>query len=184
LPQRAFSLVARKEPTIGHVLIALQQIPVADLLLLARSCEPEFVAYRAIAGALPPDFVAKRAIDHLALGKAELWCNTFYIVRAADNRIVGSCGFKDSPVNGRVEIGYGVSPSCRGQGVATAAVRELLHLAFTSGQATEVLAEVSPPNRASTRVVQKLSFAHLGERINAEGELVVQWLARMRPSPS
>ena len=167
-----------------HMLIALRQIPVADLQALAISGEPTFVARTAIAGALPPGFVAKRAIEHLAQGKAELWCNTFYIVRVADNCIVGSCGFKDSPTNGRVEIGYGVSASCRGQGVATAAVSELLHLAFASGQATEVLAEVSPENLPSTRVVQRLRFENLGESINTEGELVVQWLARMRPDSS
>jgi [ribosomal protein S5]-alanine N-acetyltransferase len=166
------------------MLIALQQIPVADLQALAVSGEPTLVARAVVAGALPPDFVAKRAIEHIAQGKAELWCNTFYIVRVADSCIVGSCGFKDSPTNGRVEIGYGVSASCRRQGVATAAVSELLHLAFASGQATEVLAEVSPENAPSTRLVQRLQFESLGERINTEGELVVQWLARVRPNPS
>ncbi|MFS8087341.1 MAG: GNAT family N-acetyltransferase, partial [Acidobacteriota bacterium] len=158
--------------------IALQQIPIADLHVLAKSGEPEFVARVALEGALPPDFVARRAIEHLAQGKQALWCNNFYIVGTADDRIVGSCGFKDSPSNGRVEIGYGVATSCRGQGIATAAVRELLCLASASGHATEVLAEVSPENTPSIRVVRRLGFKKIGERINAENELVLQWLAR------
>jgi hypothetical protein len=45
-----------------------------------------------------------------------------------DGWTVGLLGFKGRPVDGVVEVGYGIVPSARGRGVATAAVRVLLGL--------------------------------------------------------
>jgi RimJ/RimL family protein N-acetyltransferase len=126
---------------------------------------------------LPPSFVAARALKLIAEGKAEFWCSTFLIVRNRDQRIIGGCGFKDAPKDGRVEIGYGVSPGSRGQGAATAAVGLLLQRAFGSG-AREVVAEVTPDNLASARVVRKLGFVSTGTRVDKEDGMVVQWVAK------
>ena len=80
-------------------------------------------------------------------------------------------------MNGRVEVGYGVSPVGQGRGAATAALKLLLHKAFEAG-ATEVLAEINPTNHASTRVVQKSGFVQVGERADNENEHVIQWVKR------
>lgn len=93
--------------------------------------------------------------------------------------IVGSCGFKNEPVDGQVEIGYGMSPEARNQGYATAAVAELVALARSPGNVDAVLAQVNRTNIASTRVVQKLQFKPDGERLDHEGELLVQWIYRL-----
>jgi RimJ/RimL family protein N-acetyltransferase len=127
-------------------------------------------------GALPPAFVAARALLLLSAGVPESWSCTFLIVREDDGRIVGGCGFKGAPEAGRVEIGYGVAPGSQGRGAATAAVKLLVASAFSSG-ADEVLAEVSPANHASTRVVQKAGFKHVGSRFDGDNEHVFQWLA-------
>lgn len=158
--------------------IHLQLIPIEELRLLAGPQTGRPFARSFVDGALPPDFVARRALDNLAQGAAEFWCNTFYIVRTSDDCIVGACGFKHPPERARTDIGYGVAPSCRGHGVATAAVVELLRLAFDSGEVTEVLAEVNPNNTASTRLVERLHFERVGEETDDEGEHLVQWLAR------
>ena len=128
-------------------------------------------------GALPPDFVAARALDLLAEGHARIWCCSYLIVRDQDQRIVGSCGFKNAPKSGRVEIGYGVSSAAQGQGAATAAVHLLLKAAFEAG-AQEVLAEILPENFASRRVVQKAGFTETGSRYDEDNEYVIQWVAR------
>ena len=125
--------------------------------------------------ALPPPFVAKRSLLQIAEGKSEYWCGTFLIIRNADPCVVGGCGFKNEPKAGRVEIGYGVSPRFRRQGAATEAVIALLRLAFAGG-ATEVLAEVSPENLASTQVVRRLGFIDSGTRVDEENETVVLWV--------
>ncbi len=101
-------------------------------------------------------------------------------MRNDDYRFVGACGFKTALGNRRVDVGYGVASSARGQGAATAALRLLADVAFRSGT-TEVLAEVLPENTASLRVVQKAGFVHIGERVDDDNELVTQWVFRLRP---
>ncbi len=159
-------------------MIALQQIPLHDLRELAAARIPVAQQARAIVDALPPPFVAARALRHIESGKAEDWCATFYVVRTADDKIVGSCGFKDEPVAGRVEIGYGIAPPCQGQGVATAAVKQLLQHAFEQG-ANQAMAEILPDNIASTRVVEKLNFRRVGTRIDEAGDWVVEWVIQL-----
>jgi ribosomal-protein-alanine N-acetyltransferase len=161
--------------------VTLQSISTADLHVLANLGLPDSVAGRTTDGALPPPHVAKRSLGQLQEGKEEYWCCTFYIVRDVDRLVVGSCGFKDAPSHGRVEIGYGVSPACRNQGVATHAVRHLLRLAFATDAVTEVLAQVSPANASSSRVVEKIGFVKIGAKADEEGELLVQWVIR-KPS--
>ncbi len=127
--------------------------------------------------AMPPAFVASRALQLAAVGHPLPWATTFLIVNDEDARIVGGCGFKTAPTDGRVEIGYGVAPSAQGRGAASQALQQLVHSAFKAG-ATEVLAEVAPSNHASTRVVQKAGFVDVGSRVDHENELVVQWIKR------
>ena len=144
---------------------------------LAQSRTPPELASRAAQGALPPAFVAARSLAQLAEGKSAFWCSTFLIVRETDQQIVGSCGFKNQPQAGRVEIGYGVSAACRRQGAASAAVSALLKLAFSNG-VTEVLAEIAPLNAASAAVVQKAGFKIIGTRIEPDNETLIQWVAK------
>jgi ribosomal-protein-alanine N-acetyltransferase len=163
----------------------LQLIPEADLHVLAASQLPPSVASRVAEGALMPSFAAVRALNFLAQGHAPFWANTFYIVRNADQQVVGGCGFKGAPADGCAELGYGVSPTCRNQGVATAGVGELLRLAFANGELGEVLAQVSPDNVSSTRVVQKLGFVETGIEPDPDDVLYVQWrLRRLLPPAS
>ncbi len=78
-------------------------------------------------------------------------------------QVVGDVGFHGPPaVEGpvEVELGYGIVPPCRGRGIATAACRQLLALAWRQG-ADAVLAETDPDNAASRRVLARLGF---GER--------------------
>jgi len=165
----------------NNMSISLQAISIAELNIFATSGTPEGVASRAAQGALPPPHVAIRSLSQMAEGKSAFWCSTFYMVRNTDGLIVGSCGFKDAPLNGRIEIGYGVSPDCRKQGSATAAVSALLTLAFATGEVHEVLAQVNPANDASIGVVRKLNFVNNGLARDNHDEPLVQWLAR-KPS--
>ena len=107
-----------------------------------------------------------------------LWCGLFYIARGEGGRILGTCGFKGEPKDGAVEIGYGVSPRHRSRGVATAAVREMLRIAFENDSKVKVFAEVDVDNHASTRVVRKLGFAVTGNRTDEDNERMVRWSAR------
>lgn len=156
---------------------SLLQLSRTQLESLAASRLPEELVDRSEPDSMPPAFVASRSLDLAVAGHPAPWSTTFLIVNNEDGRIVGGCGFKAVPTNGRVEVGYGVSPARQGMGAATAALILLLDKAFEAG-ATEVLAEVLPTNHASTRVVQKAGFVQVGDRVDDENEYVIQWAKR------
>lgn len=158
--------------------IILQLLGFADLRTLAASRTPRHLTGKAAPGALPPAFVAERALAHMEAGKSASWCATFVMLRISDQMVVGSCGFKDEPQDGQVEIGYGVSPDWRGQGIATDAVRELARIAFASGAVERVLAQIAPDNTASLRVAGKLGFEVGATVRDADGEDLQQWVLR------
>lgn len=160
---------------IGDMAFSLLKLNETQLRQIASSQLLPTLAGRLETDALPPNFVAERALQLLAGGTESIWACTYLIVRQRDHQIVGNCGFKTEPVGGRVEIGYGVSPTAQGQGAATEAVRQLVEIAFGGG-AKKVLAEVSPANGASVKVVQKVGFTQVGSRLDEGGEYVGQWL--------
>lgn len=144
---------------------------------IAASRVPADLAQRLEADALPPCFVASRALSLRQEGHPSPWCRVYLIIREDDQRIVGGCGFKSPLKDGRVDIGYGVSQAARCRGAATAAVSLLAQAAFDAG-AQEVLAEVSPANEASLRVVKKAGFVQAGSRVDEGNEYVLQWISR------
>ena len=164
-------------------LFTLLRLSVPELQDLAEARVPMAWPPPVEPDALPPPHVVTRCLQQLADGQPALWCLGFVVLRAADRHIVGACGFKTTLHGGRVEIGYGIAPAHRRQGAASAAVRQLLALAFAGG-AREVLAEVNPDNIASTQVVQRLGFVAHGTRVDEDGETLRQWLARAQDPPS
>jgi RimJ/RimL family protein N-acetyltransferase len=156
---------------------SLRQISKSELESLSASRTPESLEGRVEPESMPPAFVAVRTLKLLTAGLPSPWSTCFLIVHDKTNKIIGSCGFKNAPMNGRVEVGYGVASAARCNGAATAALRQLLEMAFAAGE-KEVMAEIEPANLASSRVVQKLGFVAVGHRTNEEGEHVVQWIKR------
>jgi ribosomal-protein-alanine N-acetyltransferase len=155
----------------------LLQLMATELEALAASRIPEVLKGQIEEGALPPAFVAARALALMSAGHLPPWATTFLIVDEEWSRIVGGCGFKSAPIDGMVEIGYGIAPKARGRGAATSVVAMLVAAAFAHG-AEVVLAEVSPTNTSSTRVMQKAGFERVGVRVDDDKELVVQWVKR------
>ena len=81
-----------------------------------------------------------------------------------DGVVVGECGWFGPPdEDGEVEIGYGLTPSARGQGLGTASVALLLDWVRARGART-VRAEVLPGNLPSLRLLAGLGFTDIGER--------------------
>lgn len=79
-----------------------------------------------------------------------------YVVRDLPGRVaIGGIGFFGPPDdNGAVELGYGIVPSMRRRGVATAALRRMLAIARDNGTST-VRADTTVDNAASIRVLEK-----------------------------
>ena len=93
----------------------------------------------------------------------------FYrITRLADGRAIGGIGFKGQPVDGCVEIGYGLAPSARGDGYAAEAVVAVLSLAAEHGL-SRVIADTTLDNIASQRTLSRAGFRLL--RVDDELQL-------------
>ena len=97
-----------------------------------------------------------------------------YLLFDADGALVGIGGFKGPPADDVVEIGYAVSPSRQGRGIATAAVQCFLARAAREGVAVVVahtLAGVNP----STRVLTKTGFVRTTAQHDPEIGEVWRW---------
>jgi len=156
--------------------VSLRRLQQHELQDLAQDRVPRALLGRVEPQALPPPFVAQRALDQLQAGVDPAWCATFLMLRDADGQVLGSCGFKHAPdADGVVEIGYGVAPACQRQGVASQAVAALCVMALRSPAVRQVLACISPDNRASQALAGKLGFRAGVGLLDADGEHVVAW---------
>ena len=94
-----------------------------------------------------------------------------HIVR--DGVVIGSIGFFGPPDEAaeppEVEVGYGLVGEARGAGLATEALRALLH--ETDRRGVRVRASVEPTNTQSIRVLAKCGFTDL-RGADEEGNLV------------
>jgi [ribosomal protein S5]-alanine N-acetyltransferase len=107
---------------------------------------------------------------------ADPWVYGFSMVHRDTDTIVGTAGFKGPPsAEGVVEIAYGVNPEHQGKGYATETAQALTDYAFASGKVRVVRAHTRPEPNASTRVLTKCGFRHLGEVIDPEDGLVWRW---------
>ncbi len=149
-------------------MIELRPIRIEELRLLAQSHDAfrEFMGLEVIeGGVLPSEFVAQFLPN--AEGNAP-WLGVWAVV---DGAIAGSGMCKTRPLNGTVEIGYGVAPSVEGRGVATEIAKGLVKMAFDLG-AQSVIAHTLPDGYASQRVLAKAGFQHEGQVIDPEDGLV------------
>ena len=83
------------------------------------------------------------------------WIGYFVI---KDNQIVGCCGFKGKPKDGKVEIAYWTFEEFEGQGIATFSCRELVLISQKSDPTMIITATTAPKNNASTKILQHNGF--------------------------
>ncbi|MEU4679365.1 GNAT family protein [Micromonospora sp. NPDC023737] len=85
----------------------------------------------------------------------------YRITRIADGKAIGGIGFKGQPVDGCVEVGYGLVSSARGHGYAAEALVALLNVAADHGS-TRVVADTTGDNVASQRTLERAGFRRAG----------------------
>jgi ribosomal-protein-alanine N-acetyltransferase len=96
--------------------------------------------------------------------------------------LVGCAAFKGRPVNGAVEIAYGVFDYCQNQGIGTTICRTLVELSLKTDPSVRITARTLPAENFSTRILIKNEFAWIGEVIDPEDGLVWEW--EYRPPPA
>ena len=92
------------------------------------------------------------------------------ILDRAQTRLFGDVGFKGPPVDGAVELGYGVLTPFRNRGYASEAVQALAEWALARPDVERVVAVCFETNAASRRVLAKAGFARIGQ----DGDLL-EW---------
>jgi RimJ/RimL family protein N-acetyltransferase len=105
----------------------------------------------------------RRTRDAVAAGPDGARWGARFFVLDEPRMLVGWGGFKGSPRDGVVELGYAVAPGWEGRGVATAAVRELLGEAWSEPDVRTVVAHTLAERGASARVLEKAGFVHEAE---------------------
>jgi RimJ/RimL family protein N-acetyltransferase len=121
---------------------------------------------------ISPDWLAQLR----ASSSADPWLHGFAVVHRESHSVIGSVGFKGAPdETGMAEIAYGIVPAFQGQGYATEAAAALVAFAFGDGRVRVVRAHTLPEFNASTRVLEKLHFACVGEAVEPDDGLVWRW---------
>ena len=116
----------------------------------------------------------QRSLDQITTGGVDPRWVTHLFIHRDQFALVGLGGFKGPPTDGAVEIGYGIAPSHRGRGLATAAAAALVELARRRG-ATTVLAHTLAEPNASTGVLQNLAFIRTHQLHDADAGAIWQW---------
>lgn len=130
-------------------------------------------------GALPPPRVTERALREAREdGVPTRWCLPFMAVLEPpfERAVVAGCRVKGLPVDGLVEIGYGVAPAYRGRGLARSMVTALLAELAATGEVRRVAAHILPDNAASIGVARSLGFERVGTCVDPDGTEVVRWV--------
>ena len=91
-----------------------------------------------------------------------------------DGALVGFGGWTGEPVEGAAELGYAVAPERQGKGIATAVVRELLARGRAAGLRL-AFAHTLPETSASTAVLSRCGFTHVGAADDANEGSVWRW---------
>lgn len=86
------------------------------------------------------------------------WHTYWLIVSRESGQGIGFIGFKGVGEEGFAEVGYGISPLYRRQGLMSEALQALLRWAEESGQAQGVEARVDPDNAGSAGVLRRCGF--------------------------
>lgn len=107
-----------------------------------------------------------------AVGFEEPW---ICYLAMADGVVVGTCGFKGPPSDGRVEIAYFTFPDFEGRGIATAMAAQLLAIVKAHQPQPMAVAQTLPQRDASHRILEKLGFRHTETIQHPEDGTVWEW---------
>jgi [ribosomal protein S5]-alanine N-acetyltransferase len=101
---------------------------------------------------------------------------TYLTVHNADNKLIGSCGYKGKPdEKGMIEIGYEIKKEYHNKGLATETAKALIDHAFKNGKVKIAQAHTLPEKNASVNVLKKCGMIFIKEVNDPEDGLIWQW---------
>lgn len=127
-----------------------------------------------VSGDVSPGWLT--ALRKAAGEPADPWRHGFFVIEKDAGTVIGSAGFKGAPdADGMVEIAYGVVPAREGQGFATEAAGALVRFAAGDPRVRLLRAHTLPEANASTHVLRKCGFVHIGAVVDPDDGLVWRW---------
>jgi len=101
-------------------------------------------------------------VSHLPPGAGPHSTSRFgYYQIVEDGAVIGGIGFHSPPLDGVVEVGYGVVEGARGRGVAKQALLMIIEVARAAG-VSAVVGRTSDDNVASIRVMESAGMVRTG----------------------
>lgn len=116
------------------------------------------------------------SLHKLTSDETELGWWTYFPIHKSDNTLIGTCGYKGKPANGRVEIGYEITKTYRNKGLATELVSALVRTAFVNNGVSTVEAHTLGETNASTRVLAKCGFTIVAELTDETHGSLWRWV--------
>ena len=93
-------------------------------------------------------------------------------ISKSDNEIIGSAGFHDFPDdNGMIEIGFGIVPEMRNQGLGKELLIGMWQMICKRTDVKILRYTVAPDNEPSIHIINKMGFTKVGEQIDPEDGL-------------
>lgn len=116
------------------------------------------------------------SLDKLSVDKDEINWRTYFPIHKADNKLIGSGGYKGKPTeDGIVELGYEIAPGYRNKGLATEMTKALISNAFSFRKVNRVIAHTPGETNESTKVLTKCGFEKSDEIDDPEEGLIWKW---------
>ncbi len=120
----------------------------------------------------------------LKAGPEDAGWNLWFCIRRDPRGLVGNAGFKGSPRNGLVEIGYSMLEAHQRNGYCTEAARALIRWAFQHPAVNLVIGHTLPCLTPSIRVMEKCGFVFAGDGPIEDGMRTIRYeLTRERFQP-
>lgn len=120
-----------------------------------------------VARGWPPELLDSDAL-RWTLAKVEDPANPpqwwlYWIVLREPRTLIGTAGFKGPPVDGTVEVGYGIVAEHQRRGCASEATQGLIDFAFAHPEVKRVIAETYPELVASIGVMTRCGMRLIGD---------------------
>lgn len=105
-----------------------------------------------------------------------------YFVTIDGNEMIGACGYKGKPKDGKIEIAYGTFEKHQNKGIGTEICRQLVLLSLQTDPAIKITARTLQDSYASIKILEKNGFECLGIVVDEEDGDVLEWELKKQSS--
>lgn len=112
-----------------------------------------------------------QTLEQIAIYETRLANNTgihWGVLHNGHGKVIGSLGLYNYQPKVCAEIGFGINPKYRNQGLITEAIARVVKFGFTQLHVNRIEARVDPRNGSSIKVLEKAGFireAHLRQNV-------------------